>query len=94
MDQGKQHGLVQGAAFVFQGKEGIHEGEQLDKYRRDSGRSSLTDAAAIEEILADEFMSVSKRVPMLREMAGEKPTLAQRFVVQHQVERIYRALIR
>lgn len=53
--------------------------EQLQAYRDAIGRPELTDADAIEEMLADAMPDVHKRVGLFRKMGRENKSLIQRF---------------
>ena len=53
--------------------------EQLQAYRDAIGRPELTDADAIEEMLADAMPDVHKRVGLFRKMGRENKSLSQRF---------------
>ena len=51
---------------------------QLENYRNKIARLGLSDADTIEEMLADQMHDVGMRVPLLKAMAKENPSLAQR----------------
>lgn len=54
--------------------------EQLSAYREAIGRPELSDAATIEEMMADAMPEVRKRVSFFRDMGKENKGLLQRFV--------------
>ena len=51
---------------------------QLENYRKKIARLGLSDADTIEEMLADQMHDVGMRVPLLKAMAKENPSLARR----------------
>ena len=51
---------------------------QLENYRNKIARLGLSDADTIEEMLADQMHDVGMRVPLLKAMAKENPSLARR----------------
>lgn len=51
---------------------------QLENYRNKIARLGLSDADTIEEMLADQMHDVGMRVPLLKTMARENPSLARR----------------
>ena len=51
---------------------------QLENYRNKIARLGLSDADTIEEMLADQMHDVGMRVPLLKAMARENPSLARR----------------
>lgn len=53
---------------------------QLDKYREAIGRPDISDEVVIEEMMADAFPDVRKRVPFFRELAREDVSLYKRLV--------------
>ena len=53
---------------------------QLDKYREAIGRPDISDEVVIEEMMADAFPDVRKRVPFFRELARENVSLYKRLV--------------
>lgn len=64
----------------FKGKTAFTK-EQIDSYREKYGRYDLQrDEDVIEELLADAFVDVKQRVPLIQEMAKENPSLAKKFV--------------
>lgn len=64
----------------FKGKTAFTK-EQIDSYREKYGRYDLQrDEDVIEELLADAFVDVKQRVPLMQEMAKENPSLAKKFV--------------
>lgn len=61
------------------GKDGFTQ-KQIDAYKEQTGRADLSNEAAIEEMLADFMPQVSRRVGLMKQLAKENPTLAERFV--------------
>ena len=59
--------------------EGIGQA-QIDKYKSDNGRTTLTNEEAVEEMMADAMQDVRNRVKFLKNLGKENKTLAQRFV--------------
>ena len=59
--------------------EGIGQA-QIDKYKSDNGRTTLTNEEAVEEMMADAMQDVRNRVKFLKDLGKENKTLAQRFV--------------
>ena len=53
---------------------------QLDKYREAIGRPDISDEVVIEEMMADAFPDVRKRVPFFRDLAKENVSLYKRLV--------------
>ena len=51
---------------------------QLENYRKKIARLGLSDADTIEEMLADQMHDVGMRVPLVKAMAKENPSLARR----------------
>lgn len=51
---------------------------QLENYRNKIARLGLSDADTIEEMLADQMHDVGMRVPLVKAMAKENPSLARR----------------
>lgn len=54
--------------------------EQLNKYRASISRPGISDERAIEEMLADAFPDVRKRVPFFKNLAKEDVSLYKRLV--------------
>ena len=54
--------------------------EQLNKYREAIGRPDMDDIKVIEEMMADAFPDVRKRVPFFRDLARENVSLYKRLV--------------
>lgn len=52
--------------------------EQMDKWRKKTGRFDLSDEDVIEEMLCDSFYDAAGRVKELRTLANNNPSLAQR----------------
>lgn len=64
----------------FKGKDAFSK-KQIEAYQKKTGRYDLTsDEAVIEEMLADAFMDVSRRVPIMKELARDDRSLAQKLV--------------
>ena len=53
---------------------------QLDGYREEIGAPELSDAEAIEEMLADALPDVKRRVPFMKNLGKRNKSLAERFV--------------
>ena len=54
--------------------------QQLDEYRESIGAPAMTDDEVIEEMMADAFPDVRKRLPFFKELAREDRNLYQRLV--------------
>lgn len=54
--------------------------EQVATWKKENHRENLQDADAVQEMLCDYFTVGHERVKILRDMAKENPSLAQRFV--------------
>lgn len=54
--------------------------EQLNKYRETIGRPNIPDNIVIEEMMADAFPDVRKRVPFFRDLAKENVSLYKQLV--------------
>ncbi len=54
--------------------------KQLSAYKKSIGRENLTDAEAIEEMMADYMPEVKNRVSFIKNLSKENSSLAQKFV--------------
>ena len=61
-------------------KAGAFTKAQLDGYREEIGAPELSDAEAIEEMLADALPDVKRRVPFMKNLGKRNKSLAERFV--------------
>lgn len=54
--------------------------KQIDEYRSNNDRMDLTNDQAIEEMLADHMPDVARRIGLMKQLAKDNPSLAERFV--------------
>lgn len=63
----------------LKGKDGFSR-KQIDAYKKEIGRPELSDDAVIEEMLADYMPDAARRVGLMKALAKDNASLAERFV--------------
>lgn len=74
----------------LRGKDGFSQ-KQIDAYRKATGRTDLSNDAAIEEMMADYMPDVSRRVGLMKMLGKENQSLAERLVawIQDTMDRFH-----